>query len=94
MKRNLELLMNVNAECIYRLGKWGCILTQGVPFGLGMYLIWNALEYLRDRNKLAGKRLVAWLVSFLVFCLAACLVFGWLQWRKIERRALPAQRPS
>lgn len=93
MKENLDLILNRNAERIYRRGKWRYILTYGVPASALMFLVAMVMDYAVYRSEWPGRLLLAALAISLVFSCAWGFGIGWFLWKRVERRALRARKP-
>ncbi|HEX4004925.1 MAG TPA: hypothetical protein VHX60_02000 [Acidobacteriaceae bacterium] len=92
MKQNVDLQLNLAAERAYRRGKWRCILSYGLPFGVVMFLGTAGVQLFRQTVPLPGSWLAGILLALLVFDLSLGLGFGWFQWLRIKRRALRAHK--
>jgi uncharacterized membrane protein YfcA len=93
MKQNYDLAMNITAERIYRRGKWKTILPFGLGCGVFMFIGMTAINYFDHSLFLAGvPHSLVLLVSFAFWSLWGLLV-GWMQWQKVKRRALRAEKP-
>lgn len=83
-----EEALNVMADRHYPKGPRRFIFIYGVLlWGIPVFCVMTGLEWFHHPIRLEGVRLVSWLIISLgLWCLAG-YVFGWVQWRKIERRA-------
>jgi hypothetical protein len=93
MKQNYNLHENQAADRAYRRGKWRCIFSYGLPFGILMFLGTAGVQLFRQTVPLPGTWLAGILLALLIFDLSLGLAFGWFQWIRIKRRALRAQKP-
>lgn len=93
VKENLDFALNMNAERIYRQGKWRYILTHGLPAGGLMFVVAMVMDYAVYRSEWPGRLLLAAVATSLVFSCAWGLGIGWFLWKRIERRALRRQKP-
>jgi hypothetical protein len=84
-----EEVLNVMADRHYPKGPRRFIFIYGVLlWGIPMFCVMTGLEWFHHPIRLEGVWLVSWLIFSLgLWCLAG-YGFGWVQWRKIERRAL------
>jgi hypothetical protein len=84
-----EEALNLLADLHYPKGRRRFILIHGILlWGMPMFIVMTALTWFRGPIGLEGVWLASWLIFSLGFWCIAGSLFGWFQWRKIERRAL------
>lgn len=85
--------LDIAAQQTHKVGKRRYIILYGTCIvGTGIFLGAQIVEFYLHSVRLSGLWLVLWLSFSLLVSAGLGSLFGWVQWMRIERRVLRADR--